>query len=54
MRLRLKRNDDVEAMVAACQDPEIPRFTRVPSPYTRADALEWIGSARRLGGEGRC
>lgn len=25
---------DVEQLVEACQDPEIVRFTRVPSPYT--------------------
>ena len=35
---------DVPAIVAACQDPEIPRWTSVPSPYTEADALEWLES----------
>jgi hypothetical protein len=25
-------------LVAACQDPEIARWTRVPSPYTNDDA----------------
>ena len=28
--------------MAICQDPAIPRWTRVPSPYTREDALAWI------------
>ena len=36
--LRPKRPDDVDAVTAACQDPEIPRWTFVPSPYSRADA----------------
>lgn len=35
---------DVPAIVAACQDPEIPRWTSVPSPYTEADALAWLES----------
>lgn len=26
---------DIDAITAACQDPEIPRWTTVPSPYTR-------------------
>ncbi|WP_326697817.1 GNAT family N-acetyltransferase [Streptomyces sp. NBC_01754] len=29
---------DAEAVLTACQDPEIQRWTVVPSPYTRADA----------------
>jgi RimJ/RimL family protein N-acetyltransferase len=36
--LRPRRESDFDALVAACQDPEIPRWTNVPSPYTRADA----------------
>jgi RimJ/RimL family protein N-acetyltransferase len=44
--LRPRRIDDADALTAACQDPEISRWTRVPSPYTRAHALEFIaGSA---------
>jgi RimJ/RimL family protein N-acetyltransferase len=42
--LRPRRPEDVDAIVAACQDPEIPRWTRVPSPYTRAQAEEWMAS----------
>ena len=34
--------DDVASVVSACQDPEIPRWTIVPSPYTARDALSWI------------
>jgi RimJ/RimL family protein N-acetyltransferase len=40
--LRAKAGRDVDAVTAACQDPEIPRWTRVPVPYRRADALSWI------------
>lgn len=34
---------DVEAVYTACQDPEIPRWTSVPSPYTRELAADFIG-----------
>jgi RimJ/RimL family protein N-acetyltransferase len=40
--LRPKRRDDLDAITAACQDPEIPRWTFVPSPYTRADAEAFL------------
>jgi len=33
---------DVDAITEACQDPEIPRWTRVPSPYTRAHAVDFV------------
>src|SRR5207244_871751 len=33
---------DVRALVAACQDPEIVRFTRVPSPYTEEHARQYL------------
>ncbi|HMF05164.1 MAG TPA: GNAT family N-acetyltransferase [Acidimicrobiia bacterium] len=33
---------DVDAIAEACQDPEIPRWTRVPSPYTRAHAVDFV------------
>lgn len=36
--LRPWRESDIPALVAACQDPEIPRWTRVPSPYGEAEA----------------
>ena len=40
--LRAHGPEDVDALVAICQDPAIPRWTRVPQPYTRADAEGWI------------
>jgi RimJ/RimL family protein N-acetyltransferase len=46
LTLRPPRLDDVPAITAACQDPEIPRWTRVPSPYTEDDAREWIEKDR--------
>ncbi|CCB74729.1 MULTISPECIES: GNAT family N-acetyltransferase [Streptomycetaceae] len=36
--LRAPEPGDAAAVHAACQDPEIPRWTTVPSPYTRARA----------------
>jgi RimJ/RimL family protein N-acetyltransferase len=43
--LRPPRPGDVPAMVAACQDPEIPRWTRVPVPYLREDAERFLAIA---------
>jgi len=40
--LRPPRVEDADALTAACQDAEISRWTRVPSPYTRDNALEYI------------
>lgn len=37
--------DDVEAVFTACQDPEIQRWTTVPSPYERAHAVEYCTTA---------
>jgi RimJ/RimL family protein N-acetyltransferase len=33
---------DVAAVVRACQDPEIPRWTIIPSPYGEREARAWI------------
>jgi RimJ/RimL family protein N-acetyltransferase len=43
--VRAPRETDIPALVAACQDPEIPRWTRVPSPYTREDAERFLAIA---------
>jgi RimJ/RimL family protein N-acetyltransferase len=40
--LRPWRDSDIAAIVAACQDPEIPRWTSVPSPYGEADARAYL------------
>jgi len=41
VRLRLMADGDVPAIVEAVQDPEIPRWTRVPTPYGEDDARQW-------------
>jgi RimJ/RimL family protein N-acetyltransferase len=41
VRLRKPSDGDVVAIFDACQDPEIPRFTTVPSIYTMAHALDF-------------
>jgi RimJ/RimL family protein N-acetyltransferase len=55
IRLRPWSELDVPAIVAACQDPTVPRFMpQIPSPYTDADALEWLAGQepmRLAGGE---
>jgi len=40
--LRRFASGDVPAIVAACQDPEIPRWTLVPSPYGADDAHAFL------------
>lgn len=40
--LRPWRDSDLHAIVAACQDPEIGRWTRVPSPYGETDARAFL------------
>jgi RimJ/RimL family protein N-acetyltransferase len=45
VRLRAPGPEDVPALVAACQDPLIDRFTPLPSPYTEADARVWVDGA---------
>lgn len=40
--LRRWQEGDVPAIVAACQDPEIPRWTALPSPYSERDAREYL------------
>jgi RimJ/RimL family protein N-acetyltransferase len=52
VRLRLHADEDIPAIVEACQDPEIPRWTRVPDEYTENDALEWFDHQDRRRGEG--
>lgn len=40
--LRPWRDDDITALVNACQDPEIARWTRVPTPYGESDARAYL------------
>lgn len=43
--LRAWAPDDVPWIVEACQDPEIPRWTLVPSPYTEHDGQAFVAAA---------
>jgi RimJ/RimL family protein N-acetyltransferase len=45
VRLRPWRQEDVPAIVAACQDPEIPRWTLIPTPYRHGDASSFVMTA---------
>jgi RimJ/RimL family protein N-acetyltransferase len=47
VRLRLRTDADNPAIVAACQDPEVPRWTRVPEPYDEGSAAEWALESER-------
>jgi RimJ/RimL family protein N-acetyltransferase len=40
--LRPWRDSDLRPLVAACQDPEIGRWTRVPWPYDESDARAYL------------
>ena len=49
IRLRAWRASDAPAVTAACQDPEIPRWTVVPHDYEERHAREFIaGTAANL------
>jgi RimJ/RimL family protein N-acetyltransferase len=43
--IRLPQPSDADAVVAAVQDPEIPRWTTVPSDYGIDQANDWIAMA---------
>jgi RimJ/RimL family protein N-acetyltransferase len=45
IRLRPWERRDVPAVTAACQDPEIPRWTVVPRNYTERHARDFIAHA---------
>jgi RimJ/RimL family protein N-acetyltransferase len=43
LTLRMFTPDDTDAVFEACQDPEIRRWTTIPSPYARQHAEQFIG-----------
>jgi len=45
LHLRPPTRRDVDAVTVACQDPDIARYTRIPSPYERAHAEGWVAHA---------
>lgn len=50
--LTIPTEADVDAITAACQDPEVPRWTTVPSPYTRENAVQFVGLVATWWAEG--
>lgn len=42
-------DDDLDDITEACQDPEVPAWTTVPSPYSRADAESFLDLTVRPG-----
>ncbi len=51
--VRAWQEADAGLLAAACNDPEIARWLdEVPSPYTEADALEWVRRAGELRRDG--
>jgi RimJ/RimL family protein N-acetyltransferase len=48
VELRAFTLDDIPAIFAAYQDPEISRWTAMPSPYSEDHALTWINSHPKL------
>jgi RimJ/RimL family protein N-acetyltransferase len=51
--LRHPSEDDIDAIYEACQDPEVVKWTGVPSPYFREHAQQWIDRSRAERAEGR-
>jgi hypothetical protein len=51
--LRRQRPADAEAIAGACQHPEIPRWTLVPSPYSLADAEAFLAASAEEEASGR-
>ena len=50
--LRAWRADDAQAVVAALQDPDIPRWTGVPSPYGTREFEAWMDEQAQQRGSG--
>ena len=47
--VRRARDEDVPAIVAACRDPLVKRFTSaIPDPYHEVDARHWIAGHERM------
>lgn len=44
--------DDVERVVFGCSDPDTQRWLPLPSPYTEADALTFIGAREQAAATG--
>jgi RimJ/RimL family protein N-acetyltransferase len=51
--LRPPGDEDVDALYLECQDPEIQRWTGVPSPYHRENAIDYLERVKREEAEGK-
>jgi RimJ/RimL family protein N-acetyltransferase len=51
--LRHPTEADIDAIHEACQDPEVAKWTGVPSPYFKEHARQWIERSRLERLEGR-
>jgi RimJ/RimL family protein N-acetyltransferase len=47
IRLRLRADGDTPAVIEACRDPEVIRWTRVPEDYDERAAEEWVSESNR-------
>ncbi len=45
LELSVPTLDDADAITAAAQDPEVPRWTTLPTPYHRSHAEDFIAKA---------
>jgi RimJ/RimL family protein N-acetyltransferase len=52
VRLRHRSDADVPALIEACRDPEVVRWTRVPEDYDEQKAAEWAAESERMIAEG--
>jgi RimJ/RimL family protein N-acetyltransferase len=52
VRLRPPVPNDVDGVVAVCQDEETARFTTIPWPYERRHAVEWVEESTRCWADG--
>ncbi|MGH8985251.1 MAG: GNAT family N-acetyltransferase [Acidimicrobiia bacterium] len=52
VRLRPPLPEDVDGVVAVCQDEEAARFTTIPWPYERRHAVEWVEESTRCWADG--
>lgn len=48
VRLRPWRHRDIPAIVGACRDPEIGRWTSVPIDYSEENARAWLATHREM------
>jgi RimJ/RimL family protein N-acetyltransferase len=52
VKLRPPAESDAGWIAESVSDPQVPRWTRVPSPYTKDDAFAWVALADSMAREG--